>query len=384
LKEQQWKLDFETTPVLRRALVERVQLPGRLIAPPSGRALVSPPIAGNLLPPEGGALPTAGQRVEAGRVLARVQPPLAGSDHLTFLSSRQQLTALRLELQTKAAEARTDATVAQVALRRAEQQLTRVRGLAERQAKSPREVEQAEYEHSRAQAQVQAAQTRQRLYAEVEQRLSALPADLSQGFPTVELKAPIAGVIIHAAGAQGEQVAAGAPLFTILDRSTLHLEVKVPETALPRIPPQPSVVFSTPGERQHYREVLGAGGGKLLLSAEAVDPRTRASRLLYQLRNPGDLAAGLAVEAFVSSKTTADALTIPESALVEEEGRYVAFVMLGGETFEKRELVLGIRDGSMVEVKSGLSENERVVNRGAYAVKLASVSSAIPAHGHAH
>ena len=384
LKEQQWKLDFQVTPVVRRDMVERIQLPGRLLPPPAGQAVVNPPVPGRLLPPEGGALPSAGQRVEAGQVLARIQPPLAGSDHLTFLSNRQQLTALRLELQTKAAEARTEATVAEVSLRRASQQLTRVRGLAQRQAKSPREVEQAVYEHARAEAQLLAAQTRQRLYSEVEQQLGSLPGDLSQGFPAVELKAPISGVIIQATGAQGEQIAADVALFTILDRTKLHLEVKVPETALGRVPAQPGVVFTTPGQRHTYRQVLGDAGGRLLLGAEAVDPRTRASRLLYELPNPGDLAAGLAVEAFVASTNSAQALAIPETALVEEEGRYVAFVMLGGETFEKRDLVLGVRDGGMAEVRSGVSDGERVVNRGAYAVKLASVATSIPAHGHAH
>ena len=191
-------------------------------------------------------------------------------------------------------------------------------------------------------------------------------------------------MIIQATGAHGEQIAADLALFTILDRSKLHLEVMVPETALGRVPAQPGVVFTTPSQRHTYRQVLGDAGGRLLLGAEAVDPRTRASRLLYELPNPGDLAAGLAVEAFVASTASSQALAIPESALVEEEGRYVAFVMLGGETFEKRDLVLGVRDGGLVEVKSGVNEGERVVNRGAYAVKLASVATSIPAHGHAH
>jgi hypothetical protein len=35
-------------------------------------------------------------------------------------------------------------------------------------------------------------------------------------------------------------------------------------------------------------------------------------------------------------------------------------------------------------VLSGITEGERVVTKGAYAVRLASVSSAIPAHGHVH
>jgi multidrug efflux pump subunit AcrA (membrane-fusion protein) len=57
---------------------------------------------------------------------------------------------------------------------------------------------------------------------------------------------------------------------------------------------------------------------------------------------------------------------------------------VSGETFEKRELTLGLRDGNWVQVVLGISAGERVVTKGAYAVRLASVSSAIPSHGHAH
>ena len=79
-----------------------------------------------------------------------------------------------------------------------------------------------------------------------------------------------------------------------------------------------------------------------------------------------------------------EALVVPVSALVDEDGRAVAFVQVSGETFEKRDLTLGIRDGAFVQVLSGLAEGERVVTKGAYAIRLASVSTTIPAHGHAH
>jgi multidrug efflux pump subunit AcrA (membrane-fusion protein) len=79
-----------------------------------------------------------------------------------------------------------------------------------------------------------------------------------------------------------------------------------------------------------------------------------------------------------------EGLSIPESAVVGEEGRFVAFVQVGGESFQKRDLALGIRDAGHAQVISGLSEGERVVTKGAYALRLASVSTSIPAHGHEH
>jgi cobalt-zinc-cadmium efflux system membrane fusion protein len=87
---------------------------------------------------------------------------------------------------------------------------------------------------------------------------------------------------------------------------------------------------------------------------------------------------------YIETQHTEDGVAIPDSAIVEEGGQPVAFVQVSGETFQKRELTLGIRDGNWVQVLSGVTEGERVVTKGAMAIRLASASSVIPAHGHAH
>jgi multidrug efflux pump subunit AcrA (membrane-fusion protein) len=58
--------------------------------------------------------------------------------------------------------------------------------------------------------------------------------------------------------------------------------------------------------------------------------------------------------------------------------------MLEGETFQRREVDLGIRDNGWIEVVSGVAEGERVATRGAYAIKLAALSPASFGHGHGH
>ncbi len=75
-------------------------------------------------------------------------------------------------------------------------------------------------------------------------------------------------------------------------------------------------------------------------------------------------------------------LTISESAIVEEDGLPVAYVQITGEAFERRELRLGARDGERALVLDGLTEGERVVTGGAYRVRLASLSTAVPTHAH--
>jgi multidrug efflux pump subunit AcrA (membrane-fusion protein) len=62
----------------------------------------------------------------------------------------------------------------------------------------------------------------------------------------------------------------------------------------------------------------------------------------------------------------------------------VAYVMLGGESFERRVVRLGIRDGDYVQVIEGVEPGERVVTVNAYLVRLAGASPEAAGHGHAH
>jgi multidrug efflux pump subunit AcrA (membrane-fusion protein) len=87
---------------------------------------------------------------------------------------------------------------------------------------------------------------------------------------------------------------------------------------------------------------------------------------------------------FLKTTTIKNALVIPYSALIEEQGVFYAYVQTAGESFQKRELKLGISDGLLVQVLSGLSEGERVVTKGAYQIKLSQASGTMPAHGHEH
>jgi multidrug efflux pump subunit AcrA (membrane-fusion protein) len=63
-----------------------------------------------------------------------------------------------------------------------------------------------------------------------------------------------------------------------------------------------------------------------------------------------------------------DVLAVPESAIVDENGKPVAFVQLTGETFEERNLKLGDKEHGFVQVLSGLSEGEYVTTKGAHAI----------------
>ena len=96
------------------------------------------------------------------------------------------------------------------------------------------------------------------------------------------------------------------------------------------------------------------------------------------------LFVGMFAQVHIWTGESVESTAIPVQALVDEAGQDVAYVMLGGESFERRVLQLGIREGDYVQVKSGIEPGERIVTRGAYLVRLAAAAPAAAGHGHAH
>ncbi len=361
LKEQQWKLRFQTGSVGERRLVERVALPAKALAKPGGRASVVAPLAGQLLAPPGGLVSLPGERVEAGQVLAVIQP--------VFSDAAERVVGIEAEFAR-----------ARAALRQAEAAYERVQKLAAQQARSARELEEAEVALATAKARYEAAAALQATY-----RRPEIPAQTNApAIPALELRAPIAGVINAPGAGAGETVAAGDTVFRLLNSEVLWIEARVPELVRERLAAAKAASFELPHARGRFIDIP-ATGGRFVFAGLEVDALTRTVPVLYEMDNrEAGLLVGQALTLHVETTHTENALAVPESALVEEAGRPVVFVQVAGETFEKRDLALGIRDNEWVQVLSGLKAGERVVTQGAFAVRLASVSSTIPTHGHAH
>ncbi len=361
-KEQQWKLQTRIEPVVKRRMVERLRFPAVVSARPGGRASLAPPLAGRLLAPPGKGIPTLGGRVEAGETLALIQPPVS-------------------DLVARIVEAEAEIARTKLSLDQAEIAHARVKKLAAGQAKSERELQESEFALLSARASHQAALA---LKAAYEQTGAAIRPDTGN-FPVFELKSPLAGIVSHVGATVGEHVPADRAIFTVLDAGTVFIEARVPESDLPRLGSSRDAVYETPDARGRFVPILPDGGGRLVLVGPEVDAATRTIPLVYELSNPeGRLRLGMALNIYIESARAEEAPAVPDAALVDEDGRFVAFVQVSGETFEKRDLTLGIRDSGFAQILQGLAPGERVVTRGAYAVRLASVATSSPAHGHEH
>ena len=76
-------------------------------------------------------------------------------------------------------------------------------------------------------------------------------------------------------------------------------------------------------------------------------------------------------------------LTVPVSAVFDDNSQKVLYVHTSGESFEKRILETGSVYHNYISILNGLKEGERVVSSGSYQVKLASTSEEI-GHPHTH
>jgi len=116
-----------------------------------------------------------------------------------------------------------------------------------------------------------------------------------------------------------------------------------------------------------------------------IDAESGALRLALDVDNTrGQLLVGQSGTAVLYARTRTTALAVPRAAILTESGRPIVFVQTGGESFEKRRVDLGERDGDLVAVRAGLRPGDRVVTIGAYEVLLASAARGLPAEGHVH
>lgn len=198
----------------------------------------------------------------------------------------------------------------------------------------------------------------------------------------VSVVSPMNGYLKNLQVKEGDYVAVGQPLATISQNSRLVLRAEVSEKYYQYLPAVQSANFRTPYDEKVYQ--LTELHGRMLSYGKASDANSFYIPVTFEFDNKGAVIPGSFVEVYLLTSPMQDVLSVPVSALIEEQGIYSVFIRLDEEGYQKREVKLGANNGSDVQILSGLKAGETVVTRGAYQIKLASASNAIPAHTHNH
>lgn len=352
LKEQAWKTEFTTVAVAERDLQDGVRATGE-IRPVAGREVqLTASSAGRVT--LAAAAPILGMPVKKDQILATITPRVGGTDRAT-------LTA--------------DASAAEAEVAAARADLERAQRLVAAQAGAPKTVEEATTRVKIAEARLDGARG----------RLGQFEAGArgTGGGRVFQVRAAADGTLTSIDVASGQGVEEGQKLFTVIDLDRVWLVAKVFEADIPKVEHAQSAWFTVDGYERPF--TVDATNGKLVTVGRVIDPQSRTVPVIFELDNTaGKLRVGNFTKTVIATGAPRKALAVPELAIVEDAGQAIVFVMAAGESFERRPLRLGIRANGWVEVLEGVRAGEHVVAKGAYEVKLASSSGAVPAHGHVH
>lgn len=256
---------------------------------------------------------------------------------------RGQVLAVFREDSVQAEVAATRAAVAeaQAALAEARANAERARQLQPQGFMSAQQVQQAITVEQTARARVDAQKAR---LAVDELRLSH-----------ARVVAPDDGVISARSATVGSVVQPGQELFRLIRQGRLEWRGEVPQADLPQIKTGQTVQLSL------------AGGtpltGKVRALAPTVNPSTRLGLVYVDLPAGSPAQAGMFASGRIELGRVA-AQTVPQSAVLLREGFHLAYVVGADQRLRAVKVQVGRREGDRIEVRSGLSPDDRVVVAG--------------------
>lgn len=350
LLEQQWRRDFSVVQTRPQALSPNIAAFGTLSAPASSNVTLSAPSAGRISLSE--ALRVGGE-VARGQALFVLSQ--AGQERVDMAQLNSAITSAQIEVESY------------------QREYERLEPLAQAGVIAKARLTQAKRELDLAQA---------RLGGERARRAQALSQQrLKGGGQQISVPSPIEGTLMESYVSDGVWVERDEPLGVVARSGSLWLDVAVPEAYVAQLEGISGVWWRSAQDS----ESLELGEQALVSVGQALDERRRTLPVRFELKAPGPgLYAGMAFPVRLLVGAPKRALAIPQEAVIDDAGDEVVFVQLDGERFERRVVRLGVRDRGQIEVLEGLVEGDWVAARGAYAIRLASTSTATIGHGHAH
>jgi multidrug efflux pump subunit AcrA (membrane-fusion protein) len=222
----------------------------------------------------------------------------------------------------------------------------------------------AAYETARAHAEAIARTTRVTDQQAAEGQLTSAKGRLENAQAQVSyanLRSPIAGVVTERPLFPGETAAAGNPIITVMDTSSLLAKLHVAQATAQQLTLGHEAEIHVPGLADPVR-------AKVSFISPALDPGSTTVEVWLKLPNAdGHLKVGTPVHAVILGRTVEDALQVPVGAILpgQESGTAVMVVGPDGEA-HKRAVKTGIRTEDSVQILSGLSPSDNVIAEGGY------------------
>jgi len=176
-----------------------------------------------------------------------------------------------------------------------------------------------------------------------------------------EIRSPINGVVTDRTLFAGETAAAGAPLITVMDTSSLLAKTHVAQSLAQRMMVGEEASVIVPG-------VAEPVSAKVSLISPALDSGSTTVEVWLKIDNKsGTFKVGTPVKVSITGKTVEKAWKIPSSAILTAEDGTKSVMLVGADgAAHRKPLTLGVQDAEDVQVMDGLSAADLVITGGAY------------------
>ena len=323
-------------PVASGTSGTELRLPG-VVEPNAYRQVVVTPLVAGRVTKVGPAL---GDRVRRGETLAEIYSPALAEAETRYVSAQAMLDAHDRELQ-------------------------RTQKLVEIGAASRQELEKIHAEHAAQTAAVQSARSQLELLGVSTSALEKMAPDHNVS-ATINVPAPIDGVVTERGANVGLNADQATKLFTVVDLSTVWVVANLYEKDFTRVRVGTEAAITTSA-----RPDLTLRGRVSYIDPQ-VSADTRTAKVRIEVLNPGgELRLGMYADVVVAGASGVSAPRVPRNAVQNVGDRTVVYLANPKEpgTFIEREVRLGQTSGEQVEVVSGVQPGDIVVTVGSFFVR---------------
>lgn len=331
------RLGIETVEIKVASIGNSRVFSGEIIATPGKTITVTAPVAGTLMAPKNGRAVTPGQQVVKGQQLFR----------LVILPSEKDLLSVQEDVIQK-----------QIQYDVAVEKVKRASQLYEEKAGSLRAKQEAEAELAGIAAQLRVAKSRLELLK------GNTTQSLADRMSTLQLQAPISGIIQQVYSSPSQVLANAAPIVDIVSLNPVWVRVPVyagDETAI------------NSRASASVRGLSDFAGSSTSVMATPVqgpqtsDPLATSINLFYEINNSkGDFRPGQKVSVTLPYKGVQAALTIPYAAILYDiHGGTWVYENTESRVFVRRRVELQRVDGNMAILQRGPKPGAKIVTAGA-------------------
>lgn len=175
-----------------------------------------------------------------------------------------------------------------------------------------------------------------------------------------EVRSPIDGFVTDRPLFAGETPAAGTPLITVMETTTLLAKAHISLAQAQQLKLGGEAGIHAPG----VDDVFPA---KVAMISPALDPGSTTVEVWLKIDNRGGkLKVGTPVKVSLTGRTVENALKIPLSAVLTADDGTQSVMVIANGSAQSKKVTLGINDGEDVQVLSGVDPADQVITGGAY------------------